>query len=270
MGSRKIEGSCFSVEGLRVEIHASRRAAAEAAARAAARAMQELQDGAATFGIIFATGASQLDTLDVLTSLPDLPWNRVNGFHMDEYEGISADHRASFRRYMREHLSERVSMHEFYEIDGSNADPAVVCREYAQKLRSCQPELCLLGIGENGHLAFNDPGEADFDDPKEMKVVSLDSVCRRQQVEEGWFANFHEVPERALTLTIPTLYRVPRLIVSVPGIRKAGIVRRTLEEPITTACPATILRKHTNATLYLDPEAASELKPVSGRDVTSR
>lgn len=264
MDPPKIEACCFGAGTLRVEVHVDPRAAAEAAARAAAEAMRELEGRAATFGIIFATGASQLETLNVLTSLPSLPWNRVNGFHMDEYKGISADHPASFRRYMREHLSERVHMQEFYEIDGSDADPDSVCREYAQNLRSCHPELCLLGIGENGHLAFNDPAEANFDDPTDMKIVKLDSVCRQQQAAEGWFANFQEVPEYALTLTIPTLFRVPRLIVSVPGSRKARIVRRTLEEPITTACPATILRKHANATLYLDPEAASELNRVVG------
>ena len=262
MDPRKIENSSFTVGALRVEIHHSRRAAAEAAARAAAEAMHRLK--AASFGMIFATGASQLDTLQTLISLPGLPWSRVNGFHMDEYVGISADHRASFRRYMREHLTGRVQMHEFWEIDGSAADPDLVCREYARKLHSCNPELCLLGIGENGHLAFNDPAEANFDDPEDMKIVALDSVCRQQQVAEGWFANLQEVPERALTLTIPTLFRVPRLIASVPGSRKARIVRRTLEEPITTACPATILRKHPNATLYLDTEAASELNGVLG------
>ena len=124
--------------------------------------------------------------------------------------------------------------------------------------------MCLLGIGENGHLAFNDPGEANFEDPKDVKIVKLDSVCRQQQVEEGWFADLQEVPGRALTLTIPTLFRVPTLIISVPGRRKARIVRRTLEDTITTACPATILRTHRNATLYLDKEAASELNGALG------
>jgi len=247
-----------------VEIHLSRRDAAEAAARAAAEAMHEMDRRNESLGIIFATGASQLDTLSALTSLPGLPWNHVSGFHMDEYEGISANHPASFRRYMREHLTGRVNMHEFCEIEGNAADPNSVCRAYAQKLRSSNPQLCMLGIGENGHLAFNDPAEADFDDPEDMKIVELDSVCRQQQVEEGWFANFQQVPERALTLTIPALFRVPKLIVSVPGIRKARIVRRTLEEAITTACPATILRKHPDATLYLDRDAASELNGVFG------
>ena len=128
-----------------------------------------------------------------------------------------------------------------------------------RKLRAASPQLCLLGIGENGHLAFNDPAEANFDDPEVIKVVTLDTMCRQQQLAEGWFKSLEEVPERALTLTIPTLFKVPKLIVSVPGIRKATIVRRALEEPISTNFPATILRTHPDATLYLDPESASEL-----------
>src|ERR1700678_2821554 len=171
MGQERMEASRFSVGTLKVEVHAGARAAAEAAARAAAEAMQELEGRAAIFGIIFATGASQLDTLNVLTSLPSLPWNRAIGFHMDEYQGIPVDHRASFRRYMREHLSGCVPMHQFCEIDGNDADPDSVCQGYARKLRACHPELCLLGIGENGHLAFNDPAEANFDDPRDMKMV---------------------------------------------------------------------------------------------------
>jgi glucosamine-6-phosphate deaminase len=262
MGTEKIETRCFEAGSLKVEIHPSRRAAGEAAARAASETMWELRGQATTFGIIFATGASQLETLNALTLLPGLPWSSVNGFHMDEYEGISASHPASFRRYMREHLTGHVQMHEFCEIDGSTADSDLVCVEYAQKLRSCNPQLCLLGIGENGHLAFNDPAEADFNDPMDMKIVNLDVVCRQQQVEEKWFANIEDVPEHALTLTIPALFRVPRLVVSVPGSRKARIVRRTLEESISTECPATILRTHPDATLYLDREAASELNRV--------
>jgi glucosamine-6-phosphate deaminase len=134
-----------------------------------------------------------------------------------------------------------------------------VRQEYVQKLDAASPQLCLLGIGENGHLAFNDPAEAIFDDPAAMKVVTLDVACRQQQLAEGWFKSFEEVPERALTLTIPTILKVPKLIVSVPGGRKAQSVRRTLGEPISTACPATILRTHPDVTLYLDRDSASEL-----------
>ncbi|HEY6290854.1 MAG TPA: glucosamine-6-phosphate deaminase [Terriglobia bacterium] len=248
---------------LRIEVHSSRKAAGEAAARAAAESLQACALRAREFAVIFATGASQIETLRALTSIPDLPWDRVTGFHMDEYVGLAADHPASFRRYLREHLTERVSMREFCEIDGTSADPASVCHEYAHKLRSHQPQLCLLGIGENGHLAFNDPAEADFEDPLDMKIVGLDSVCRQQQVAEGWFRSLEDVPQRAMTLTLPTLLRVPKLIASVPGSRKARIVRRTLEEPISTACPATILRRHPDVTAYLDEESAAELNGLS-------
>ena len=124
----------------------------------------------------------------------------------------------------------------------------------------CNPQLCLLGIGENGHLAFNDPGDADFSDPLDMKVVHLDAICRQQQAAEGWFHTFQDVPEQAMTLTIPALFRAPKLIASVPGPRKAAIVRRTLEDPITTDCPATLLRTHPDATVYLDKESSAQVQ----------
>ena len=150
-------------------------------------------------------------------------------------------------------------MKEFFEIDGTAPDPGKACKEYAALLRAANPQLCLLGIGENGHLAFNDPGVADFDDPLDVKVVRLDSVCRQQQAAEGWFRSLEDVPERAMTVTIPALFRVPKLIASVPGPRKAGIIRRTLEDSISTACPATLLRTHPNATVYLDRESSAEV-----------
>jgi glucosamine-6-phosphate deaminase len=154
-------------------------------------------------------------------------------------------------------------MGEFFEIDGTSSDSDRVRQNYVRELRQADPQLCLLGIGENGHLAFNDPSEAHFDDPDAMKVVTLDEACRRQQLAEGWFARFEDVPEHALTLTIPTLFKVPKLIVSVPGRRKAQSVRRTLEDPISTACPATILRAHPDVTIYLDEESASELNELA-------
>ena len=256
----------FEVGTIKLEIHASRKAAGEAAARSAAQALKQLDQTRSEIGVIFATGASQLETLHALTSMPDLPWKKVHGFHLDEYVGLDENHPASFRRYLRENLTERVPMAEFFEIDGSSPDSDRVRQKYVQALREANPQVCLLGIGENGHLAFNDPSEANFDDPDAMKVVTLDAACRQQQLAEGWFAKFEDVPEQALTLTIPTLLKVPKLIVSVPGRRKAQIVRRTLEEPISTACPATILRTHPNVTLYLDPESASELNGLLPSD----
>jgi glucosamine-6-phosphate deaminase len=249
----------LEVGTLKVHIHDSPIAAGEAAAKAAAETLRQLNQNGNRIGVIFATGASQLETLRALTAISGLPWEKVHGFHMDEYMGIDEGHPASFRRYLRENLTERVPMEEFFEIDGSSPDPKRIQREYVQQLQATDPQLCLLGIGENGHIAFNDPAEADFDDPDAMKVVTLDAECRQQQVAEGWFPRFEDVPLRALTLTIPTILNVRKLIVSIPGRRKAQSVRRTLVEPISTACPATILRSHPDATLYLDQESAAEL-----------
>jgi glucosamine-6-phosphate deaminase len=260
-----VEGSKIKrlvVGSLKVEIHPSSEAASLAAARNACRAMVKLAQLSETVAVIFATGASQIAVLDALTSQPDIPWNKIRGFHMDEYIGISADNPASFRRYLRERLTSKVSMKEFFEIDGEAPDAKRTCREYAARLNSAQPQLCLLGIGENGHLAFNDPQVADFNDPVDAKIVQLDEVCRNQQWAEGWFATIDQVPQSAITLTIPALFRVPKLIVSVPGWRKAKIVRSALQDPVSTECPATILRTHPNATMYLDPESADELGEV--------
>ncbi len=246
----------------RIEVHPTRQAAGIAAANAAAGALTELAKTRDSIGVIFATGASQFDTLSALTLIADLPWSQVRGFHMDEYIGISANHPASFRHYLRERLTQKVRMKEFLGISGDGPDSEEVARAYAETLRAADPQLCLLGIGENGHLAFNEPDVADFRDPLDAKIVQLDRMCREQQVAEGWFANIDAVPESAITLTVPALMRVPRLIASVPGPRKARIVRRTLEEPISAACPATILRTHPNATIYLDRESAGELDGV--------
>lgn len=253
----------MTVGNLKLEIHNSRKSAGEAAARAVVQTFEDLERKAKDISVIFATGASQLAVLEALTVIPELPWSKIQGFHMDEYVGISETHPASFRRYMREKLTQRVFMKQFWEIDGNAPDLEAFCQQYAEKLRIAAPQLCLLGIGENGHLAFNDPAEANFNDPADVKVVHLDQMCKQQQVEEGWFGKLDEVPDRAITLTIPALFRVPKLIVSVPGPRKARIVRRALEEPIGTNCPATILRTHPDATLYLDKESAVEIEKLS-------
>jgi glucosamine-6-phosphate deaminase len=227
-----------------------------AAAAHAAGVIRRLAEEHPVVPVIFATGASQLDTLRALVALTGIPWDRVVGFHMDEYVGISSGHPASFRRYMHDELAGKVPMREFHNVEGDAADPEQECERYARLLRRYSPLLCLAGIGENGHLAFNDPPVADFSDPRDAKVVTLDRECREQQVAEGWFPTIDAVPTRAITLTIPTLFRVPELILSVPGERKAAIVARTLREEISTKCPATILRTHPNAHLYLDGESA--------------
>jgi glucosamine-6-phosphate deaminase len=252
----------YQVEKLKIEVHPTREAASAAAAQSTASSLTQLAKKNAEFAAIFATGASQLDTLQALTQIPGLPWAQIRGFHMDEYIGLSPDHPASFRRYLRDNLTQKVQMKEFFEIDGTASDPEQACKEYAALLRAASPQLCLLGIGENGHLAFNDPGVADFNDPVDVKVVHLDTVCRQQQAAEGWFTSLDEVPERAMSITIPALFRVPKLIASVPGPRKAAIVRRTLEDSISTACPSTLLRTHPDATVYLDAESAAQSMDV--------
>ena len=247
----------FVVEKLKVEVHPTREAAGAAAAKASAEALKKLSASGKKVGVIFATGASQIDALKALTSIPGLPWNQVDGFHMDDYIGLPLDHPASFRAYLEEKLVRRVPMHSFAHIDGLAPNPEQTCRDYAEKLRAANPQLCLLGIGENGHLAFNDPGEADFNDPLDVKIVHLDEPCRRQQAGEGWFKSVEEIPATAITVTMPALFRVPKLILSVNGARKANIILRTFDDPITTACPSTILRTHPDATIFMDREAAA-------------
>ncbi|HTU50671.1 MAG TPA: glucosamine-6-phosphate deaminase [Acidobacteriaceae bacterium] len=249
----------YLVEKLKIEIHPTRDAAAVAAAESAASSLMQLAKANPEFAMIFATGASQLGTLQALTQTPGLPWGQIRGFHLDEYIGLSPNHPASFRRYLRDNLTRKVKMKEFFEIDGTASDPEQACKDYAALLRAANPQLCLLGIGENGHLAFNDPDVADFNDPLDVKVVQLDTMCRLQQTAEGWFNSLEEVPARAMTITIPALFRVPKLIASVPGPRKAAIIRRTLEDSISTACPATLLRTHPNATLYLDRDSSAQV-----------
>lgn len=259
METTKDEIASLTAGKMKLRIYPSKRAAGEAAALAVAEEMRRLAALHDQFGVIFATGAAQFDTLDFLTSTPALPWKKVRGFHLDEYVGLDENHPASFRNFLRQRLTQRVDMGAFFEMDGTATDLEAVCRDYMKELHVAEPQLCLLGIGENGHLAFNEPAEADFHDPLEMKVVTLDLMCRQQQAAEGWFPSWEQAPERALTLTIPTVFRVPKLIASVPGPRKAKVIRATVHDPISTACPSTLLRTHPDVTVYLDTDSAAEL-----------
>ncbi len=242
-----------------IHTYPDRKSLGAAAAEHAAASIRALAAQLPVVPVVFATGASQLETLRALTAMADIPWDRVIGFHMDEYVGISDRHPASFRRYMRDELHGKVPMREFHGVPGDAPDPERAADDYAELLRRHSPRLCLAGIGENGHLAFNDPPVADFDDPRDAKVVTLDRACREQQVAEGWFPDLDSVPPRAITLTIPALLRIPELILSIPGERKAAIVARTLSEEISTRCPATVLRRHPGAHLYLDQQSAKLL-----------
>lgn len=248
----------FVVDKMPVGVYESNGALGAAAAHDLAAL---IRDAAATrdeVAIILATGNSQLSFLEALCALPDIPWDRVTVFHMDEYIGMSERHPASFRRYLREKLADVVHPRAFYGLAGDAADITAEITRYTALLREHKPEACVLGIGENGHLAFNDP-PADFQTDQVLAVVTLDEACRRQQVGEGHFATMDEVPRQALTLTVPALLSPPHVLAVVPEKRKAAAVQRALEGPVSPECPASILRTNPHVHLYLDRDSASLL-----------
>lgn len=251
----------FQVDQLRVQVHANRSGMGAAAASRAAQVLrgQIAQQGAAR--MIVASAPSQDELISNLAAAPDINWSRVTIFHMDEYVGLAADHPASFRRYQQEHLLTKIRPAAFHGIRGEAKNTIAECQRYAALLQEKPIDLVCLGVGENGHIAFNDPPVADFNDPQAVKVVELDSACRQQQVNDGCFPDFASVPQQAITLTCPTLRSGRTLVCVVPGPRKAAAVRAMLCGPIATACPASVLRRHPDATLYLDAAAAGLLPP---------
>ena len=249
----------FSVDALRVVVFEDRAQVGRAAAFAVARAIAKRLAEADSARLIFAAAPSQDEFLAGLVALPDVDWSRVVGFHMDEYLGISPDHPASFRRYLQEHLFRLVGLPDdrLRLIPGERADrPLQTCLAYEDALRAEPTDIVCAGIGENGHLAFNDPPVADFLDPVPIKVVRLDDPCRTQQVHDGCFDRLEDVPTHAYTLTVPALLAAPVVSVVVPGPRKAEAVLNTLKGPIAESCPASALRRHAGAVLYLDRESA--------------
>lgn len=210
--------------------------------------------------VILATGNSQLSFMDALSERTDIEWSRITVLHMDEYLGMSDEHPASFSRYMQEKLVARVKPKAFYGIAGNHQPPEEELARYGELVRSLDPAICVMGIGENGHLAFNDP-PADFDTRELIHIVELDAACRAQQVGEGHFATPNDVPARAITLTVHALLRPARVIVLTPEGRKAGAVKRALESPVTPECPASILQTSPNARLYLDAASSALLDP---------
>ena len=232
-----------------------------AAARSAAAWLQGVIAAQGEARVIFACAPSQNEFLEALID-PALcgvaiDWSRVTAFHMDDYLGLSGDHPQSFRRYLHDHVLSRVKIGKFHPIVAESADVEAFRRDYTRLLSERPIDLICLGIGENGHIAFNDPPVADFEDPALIKVVELDDACRTQQVNDGCFPTFADVPAHALSLTIPVFRQARRLSVHVPGPRKARAAAATIDDEISTACPATILRTHPNATLYLDRDSAS-------------
>jgi glucosamine-6-phosphate deaminase len=248
-----------AVDRLHAVIHADRDAMGKAAADEAAQVLRDAIRVQGTARIIVASAPSQDELIAGLAAAPGIDWSRVTVFHMDEYVGLPASHPASFRHYQQQHLLAKVSPAAFHGIRGEAPVPAEECRRYAALLAEAPIDLVCMGIGENGHIAFNDPGVADFDDPQAVKVVELDQACRRQQVNDGCFPDLESVPRRAITLTCPVLLSGRVLVCVVPGVRKAEAVRNTLRAPIDAACPATVLRRHANATIHLDHASASLL-----------
>jgi glucosamine-6-phosphate deaminase len=252
----------FAVDALTVRVFEDRAAMGAAAAAGVAEAMRSRIETAGRVHVVFAAAPSQDEFLEALTADADLDWSRVIGFHMDEYLGIGADHPASFRRYLREHLFDRVPLppERLRLIPGERSErPLRTCLVYEDVLLAEPTDIVCAGIGENGHLAFNDPPVADFLDPVKVKVVRLDEACRVQQVHDGCFASIDEVPTHAFTLTVPALLSAPVVSVVVPGPRKAEAVRAALRGPITEACPASALRRHPGAVLYLDRASAAQV-----------
>jgi glucosamine-6-phosphate deaminase len=243
---------------LDVEIHESPGALANAAADACGRVLRDAVADRGEAHAMFATGNSQLAFVDAVTALPGVPWSEIVVFHMDEYVGVGPDHPAGFQRWIRERITERVHPKDAHYVDGL-AEPARACGEYSNLLARYPLDLCCLGIGENGHLAFNDPGVADFDDPLDVKEVELDVPCRAQQVHEGHFAGLDAVPTHAITVTIPALLRATTVLAVVPEERKATPVRDALCGPVSIVCPASALRTKAGATLYLEPASAALL-----------
>lgn len=229
-----------------------------AAGRQAAEALKSVLKEKGFANIILATGTSQFNTLRTLTTSPEIDWSRVTMFHLDEYIGIPVSHPASFRKYLKERFIAQVpELKAAHLIDGEN-NPELECKRLSALIKPVTIDLALVGIGENGHLAFNDP-PADFETEEPYIIVELDEACRKQQFGEGWFPSMEDVPKQAISMSIRQIMKSEQIICSVPDERKAQAVKDCLEKPVSNQYPASILRNHHNCHLYLDQAAASLL-----------
>ena len=249
----------MKIDQLNVYVFPNRLDMGRAAAAAFSVALRQLLEKQEKVRTIFAAAPSQNEFLAALVQEKNLEWQRVEAFHMDEYIGLPKEHPAGFGYFLRERLFNLLPFGRVEYIDITATDPHAECGRYASLLAEGPIDLGALGIGENGHIAFNDPPVADFNDPAAVKVVQLEEACRQQQVNDGCFQVLSAVPEFAVTLTIPTLMQAGQMVCIVPGPRKAAAVKAALEDPIGVHCPATILRTHGNAGLYLDQDAANNL-----------
>src|SRR5690242_4601143 len=249
--------SCVSDEMTR--IFRTKDEMASAAADHAAGSLQQLLETQGTVRLLAATGASQLEFLARLTSNASIEWRRVELFHLDEYVGLGPDHPASFARYIKERIIDRTGIQRFHLLDGTR-DPHQVATEMGREINAAPVDLAFAGIGENGHLAFNDP-PADFEAQDAYLVLDLDQACRKQQVGEGWFASVEEVPKQAISISIPQLLKAKEILCIVPDRRKAPAVKACLEGPMSPMAPASALRVHPHTTIFLDADSASLLSP---------
>jgi len=245
---------------LKLDIAPNRKTSGLAAAKHAAKLLRQTLKEKGSASIIVATGASQFDTLEAFLQEPDIAWENVTAFHLDEYVGIAITHPASFRKYLWERFHQKLPLplKAFHYIDGTG-DAQAECKRLGNIIAQHPIDICFAGIGENSHLAFNDP-PADFQTEAPYLVVNLDEACRRQQLGEGWFPNLDAVPKQAISMSIRQIMKSKTLIITVPDERKAAAVQKTVEGPVTPMVPASIMQQHADVTLYLDAPAASLLK----------
>lgn len=248
----------FRVDQLTINQYASRREMGENAALLAADAIRTQLTQQAVVNIVFAAAPSQNEFLDALALQPGIDWSRINAFHMDEYIGLSEEAPQRFGNYLKAQLFDKVPLKAIYYIDGNN-DPAMECTRYEALLTEHPTDMVCMGIGENCHIAFNDPHVADFNDPVLIKKIDLDLTSRMQQVHDGCFASLDQVPEYALTLTIPALVKAPQVFCMVPAAHKAAAIQHTLTDSISETYPSTILRQHPNAMLFIDQDSGKDL-----------
>ncbi len=255
---------------MEVNVFDSRKEMGEAAAKVVASKILELLSIKESIRMVFAAAPSQNEFLESLVNIKDIPWNRITAFHMDEYLGLPKDHAALFANFLEDKIFEKVNFREIHLIDGNN-DPESECLRYASLLEASPIDIVCMGIGENGHIAFNDPPVALFNDPATVKKVALDAACRQQQVNDGCFPNLQKVPKHALTLTVPALLNADFISCVVPGKNKKEALKTALYGPIETQCPASILRLHRNCHLFTDKDAYIEQftleKETIGKDL---
>ena len=249
----------YKVDKLSVAIYENRILMGQAAAKDIKRKIVELLQQKEEINMIFAAAPSQNDVLKALVEDREIEWNRVNAYHMDEYIGLDKDAPQGFGNFLRSHIFGLLPFKSVNYIDITATNPDAEANRYGELLQKNPTDIVIMGIGENGHIAFNDPPVADFKDEKWVKAVKLDEVCRQQQVNDGCFSSIDEVPMYAMTLTVPTLMRAPYLFCIVPAPTKARAVYETLNGKIDEHCPASVLRTHDNAKLYLDSESSKLL-----------